>query len=232
MKALLASLTTTEPAGSAAYLAPIDPYQELWACGVTYLRSRDARKAESEVADVYERVYTAQRPEIFFKALGWRIKGHQQAVRIRQDSHWNVPEPELTLVVNATGEIVGYTLGNDMSSRSIEGENPLYLPQAKSYDGSAALGPAIILSDQLEAIPLSLEISRQGKRVFSGETSTAQMKRSFEELVRYLGLELTFPKGVLLMTGTGLVPGEDFSLAPGDKVHIRGGGLELLNTIA
>ncbi|MCA9837950.1 MAG: fumarylacetoacetate hydrolase family protein [Trueperaceae bacterium] len=216
-------------------VAPIDAMQEVWASGVTYLRSRDARKAESEVADVYERVYDAERPELFFKALGWRTVGPDGIIRIRQDSDWNVPEPELCLVINSQMEIVGFTVGNDVSSRSIEGENPLYLPQAKSYDGACALGPEICLVDdvtELEALDIDLSISRSGQEVFSAQTSTSQMKRKFTELASYLGRELSFPQGVLLMTGTGIVPGDEFSLASGDEVKIKIAELTLTNTVA
>lgn len=215
-------------------LPPIEPLHEVWASGVTYLRSRDARKAESSVADVYEKVYEAQRPELFMKAVGWRVVTSGQAVRVRNDSRWNVPEPELTLVINARGEIVGYTAGNDMSSRDIEGENPLYLPQAKIYTGACALGPEIILTDAeaMRALPVTLEIWRDGAAVFSGETNIARMKRSLEELVGYLYRELDFPDGAFLMTGTGIVPPESFSLRPGDCVKIQVGEVTLENSVA
>jgi 2-dehydro-3-deoxy-D-arabinonate dehydratase len=229
---LLAALPVGDPATS-PLLAPIEPEQEVWASGVTYLRSRDARRAESTVADVYERVYDAERPELFLKAIGWRVVGPDAPVRIRRDSAWDVPEPELTLVLNRALEIVGYTAGNDMSSRSIEGENPLYLPQAKIYDGSCALGPGIVLAtpDTLRALPIRLVIERAGAVVFQGETSTGQMKRALEELAGFLGRELSFPHGVLLMTGTGIVPPESFTLAPGDIVQITVGELHLKNTV-
>ncbi len=215
-------------------LAPVEPAQEIWGSGVTYLRSRDARKAESEVADVYERVYLAERPELFFKAPGWRAVGHGQPVRIRRDARWNVPEPELTLVLNAFGEIVGYTVGNDMSSRDIEGENPLYLPQAKIYDGGCAVGPAILLADEerLRNLAIRMEIHRGPDRVFHGATDTGQMKRSLNELAAYLFRELEFPYGVLLMTGTGIVPPDDFTLQPGDRIQITVGALTLENPVA
>ncbi len=197
----------------------------MWAAGVTYLRSREARRAESTAASMYDLVYEAARPELFFKAQGWRVVGHGAPVRIRRDSHWNVPEPELVLVINRFREIVGYSAGNDMSSRDIEGENPLYLPQAKVYNGSCAVGPGIILADdsQMISLPIGLTILRQGKPVFQGETSSARMKRSLPELAACLGRELDFPHGALLMTGTGIVPGDDFTLQPGDRVHVQVG---------
>lgn len=213
---------------------PIDSHQEVWACGVTYLRSREARMEESDVADVYERVYDAERPEIFFKGLGWRCRGEGEAIRIRRDSSWDVPEPELTLVVNAHGEIVGYTAGNDVSSRSIEGENPLYLPQAKTYDGSCAIGGTLILAPTLDlsSLPIELTITRAGETVFSGEASTSQMKRSPAELANWLFREQAFPNGVLLMTGTCLVPEDEFTLQVGDVVSVKVGEIGLSNTVA
>jgi 2-dehydro-3-deoxy-D-arabinonate dehydratase len=219
---LLRTLPGTERAED-PLLAPIENDQEVWACGVTYLRSRDARKAESQVGDVYQMVYEAQRPEIFFKSIGWRAAGHGETVRMRADSAWNVPEPELVLVVNRWKEIVGFTLGNDMSSRSIEGENPLYLPQAKIYNGSCALGPGIVLADpgEMRSLPIRLEILRDSQPVFEGETSLKNMKRSFEELVDYLFQETDFPEGVLVMTGTGIVPPESFTLQAGDVARIH-----------
>ncbi len=199
--------------------------QELWAAGVTYYRSRAARMDEAKDAgggDFYDHVYNAERPELFFKAAGWRVRGPGQPVRIRPDSTWNVPEPELTLALSANGRINGYTVGNDMSSRSIEGENPLYLPQAKTYDGAAALGPCLLLP--AEPLPpqttIRLAIERNGKTVFEGETALSAMKRALEELAGYLYRELSFPRGAFLMTGTGIVPDDDFTLAPGDTVHI------------
>ncbi len=232
--ALLEWLTDGEPVSSEPLLAPIDSDQEVWACGVTYLRSREARMEESDVADVYERVYDADRPEIFFKALGWRAKACCQPIRVRQDSTWNVPEPELTLVVNAAGEIVGYTAGNDVSSRSIEGENPLYLPQAKTYDGSCAIGPGIVLVEDIdiESLPIKLQIERDSQCVFAGDANTSQMKRKPAELVEWLMREIDFPHGVLLMTGTCLVPGDDFSLQSGDYVDIFVGEMNLTNSVA
>ena len=214
-------------------LAPLEPTQEVWASGVTYLRSRDARKEESVTADVYDKVYQAERPEVFFKALGWRVAGHGEPVRVRCDSRWNVPEPELVLVLNRYFEIVGYCAGNDVSSRDIEGENPLYLPQAKVYDGSCALGPGIqVTDDALDDLTISLSITRRGQTLFEDATSTSQMKRSFAELAECLGSELSFPSGVLLMTGTGLVPPDTFSLKAGDTVTVNVGASTLSNTVA
>ncbi len=215
-------------------LPPIEATQEVWACGVTYLRSRDARQAESNVADVYERVYDADRPEVFFKSLGWRVRGHGQTVRIRADSSWDVPEPELTLVVNAHQEIIGYCVGNDMSSRSIEGENPLYLPQAKTYRGACALGPALVLGRELmlRTLPIGLTIIRQGDVVFNGATHVNKMKRESAELVTWLCRELDFPEGVFLMTGTGLVPDDSFTLQSGDHITITIGDLRLENMVS
>lgn len=229
---LLQSLTLSKPAGG-DLLAPVDAQQEVWGSGVTYLRSRAARMAESTTADVYSKVYDAERPEIFFKQLGWRVVGTGRPVRIRKDTQWNVPEPELTLVINAFHEIVGYTVGNDMSSRDIEGENPLYLPQAKTYTGSCALGPGIQLAttEEMRSLTVQMAIQRGGSPVFGGDTSISQMKRQLPELVEYLCRELEFPHGVLLMTGTGIVPGDDFTLQPGDQVRITIGDLTLENTI-
>ncbi len=212
--------------------APIDPQQEVWAAGVTYLRSRDARKAESSVADMYQKVYEAERPEIFSKSIGWRVSGNGAPIRIRKDSHWNVPEPELVLVINRYNEIVGYCAGNDVSSRDIEGENPLYLPQAKIYNGSCALGHGILLCepDTIKDIPIRLEIQRTGETIFSGEANTSMMKRTLPELVEFLTRELNFPQGVLLMTGTCLVP-DDFTLQPDDVVAIRVGETKIKNKV-
>ncbi|MEZ5592131.1 MAG: fumarylacetoacetate hydrolase family protein [Gammaproteobacteria bacterium] len=214
-------------------LAPVDAEQEIWASGVTYLRSREARMHESETKDIYDKVYSAQRPELFYKASGWRAMGHGQPIRVRADSQWNVPEPELTLVINRFGEIVGYCAGNDVSSRDIEGENPLYLPQAKVYDGSAAIGPGIKLcgAEAMQDLPITLSISRAGQVAFSGETSVNQMKRSLEELTGCLFQELSFPNGALLMTGTCLVPPDDFTLSPGDSVRVGVGELVLENPV-
>jgi 2-dehydro-3-deoxy-D-arabinonate dehydratase len=202
-------------------LAPLD-LQEVWACGVTYLRSKVARMEESdEGGDFYDQVYDAERPEIFLKATPGRVVGPGQPIRIRRDSNWNVPEPELVLVLSASGAIVGYTIGNDVSSRSIEGENPLYLPQAKVYDGSCAMGPVIALADEQEyARTIHMTIARQSVIVFAAETSTVQMRRTPEELAAYLFRELTFSAGAFLFTGTGIVPPDDFTLRLGDIVTI------------
>ncbi len=216
-------------------LAPIEKDQEVWACGVTYLRSREARMAESEdSADVYDKVYRAERPELFFKAVGRRVVGPGGAVRIRRDSSWNVPEPELTLVVNSRMEIVGYTVGNDMSSRDIEGENPLYLPQAKIYNGACSLGPAIRLApaDALREVAIELQIRRDGSEVFRGSTNSSKMKRGLEELASWLGCELDFPQGAFLLTGAGIVPPGEFTLAAGDELRISIGELVLENSVA
>ena len=215
-------------------LAPLEADHEVWACGVTYQRSREAREAESTVRDVYARVYDATRPELFFKGLGWRVAGAGAPIRVRNDSTWNVPEPELTLVVNAAAEIVGYTVGNDVSSRDIEGENPLYLPQAKMYEGSCALGPGILLTgaDTLRDLPVTLELTRGGRVVFENSIRTSQMKRPLEELVHYLCMEMPFPRGALLMTGTGIIPPHEFSMVRGDTVRVTIADLTLENTVA
>ena len=198
---------------------------ELWACGVTYLRSKIGRQEESKDAgggDFYARVYEAERPEVFFKATAHRIASPGGAVRIRKDSVWDVPEPELTLVVSSSGKIVGYTIGNDMSSRSIEGENPLYLPQAKTYDGCASLGPCIyVTKEPLDRnTRIGLQIKRKGSLVFEGTIAIDQMKRTPEELVSFVYRECSFPAGCLIMTGTGIVPPSEFTLQPGDEIRI------------
>lgn len=221
-----------------ALLPPIGPRQELWACGVTYWRSKVGRQEESKAAgggDFYEKVYHAERPEVFFKSTPGRVSGPGQPVRIRKDSTWDVPEPELTLVVTASGKIIGYTIGNDMSSRSIEGENPLYLPQAKTYDGCAALGPCIYVTNTpLPAQALiRLTINRNGQTAFTGDVELAQMKRTPEELVSFVYRESSFPHGCLIMTGTGIVPGSDFTLQSGDEINIGIDGIgTLTNTVA
>ena len=205
------------------WLPPID-VQDVWAAGVTYERSRAARQEEArDGGDVYARVYTAERPEIFFKARGPWVVGPRDLVGIRRDATWNVPEPELALVINPALEIAGVTIGNDMSSRDIEGENPLYLPQAKIYTRACALGPAIALGRIDSAWPatrIALQISRSGAVVFSGETHTDKIRRRPDELVAYLGRALTFPDGAVLLTGTGIVPPDTFTLAVNDEVRI------------
>jgi 2-dehydro-3-deoxy-D-arabinonate dehydratase len=211
--------------------------QELWACGVTYLRSKVGRQEESKSsggADFYARVYEAERPEVFFKSTPHRVVGHTGKVSIRKDSTWDVPEPELTLVVTSSGKIVGYTVGNDMSSRSIEGENPLYLPQAKTYDGCASIGPCIYVTDQPlnSNTKISLLINRNGTNVFEGSVGLDQMKRSVQELVSFVYRECTFPDGCLIMTGTGIVPGNDFTLQGGDEIRITIDNIgTLINTV-
>lgn len=210
------------PLASVTLVAPIDA-QEVWAAGVTYLRSRNARMEESSQSDVYDRVYDADRPEIFLKATPSRVVGPGEAVGIRSDSGWDVPEPELALLINAGGEVVGYTIGNDVSSRSIEGENPLYLPQAKVYAQCAGLGPVVVLTDEIadpNDLPIKLEILRGGEVLFSEETGTSRMHRTFEDLVKYLFRGNAFPAGVFLMTGTGIVPPSEFTLQDGDTVTI------------
>ncbi len=195
-------------------LSPIDATIEVWASGVTYLRSRDARMAESTVNDIYDKVYNANRAEVFFKALGWRTVGHEGSVRVRNDSTWSVPEPELVLIFNRDLEIIGYCAGNDVSSRSIEGENPLYLPQAKCYDEACSLGPGIIVAsaDEMRNLSIQMRIFSEGSEVFRGDTNTSSMKRTLEDLVRFTGAELSFPNGGFLMTGTGIVPPDEFTL--------------------
>src|SRR5688572_16845730 len=207
--------------------------QELWACGVTYLRSKVGRQEESKSAggsDFYARVYEAERPEVFFKSTAHRIAGHNAKVNIRKDSVWDVPEPELTLAVTSSGKIIGYTIGNDMSSRSIEGENPLYLPQAKTYDGCAALGPCIYITEKPldKKTTIYLEINRDNKKKFEGSISISQMKRTPEELVSFVYRECSFPYGCLIMTGTGIVPGSDFTLKSGDEIIIS---IDLIGTL-
>jgi 2-dehydro-3-deoxy-D-arabinonate dehydratase len=219
-----------------AVLAPIAS-QEVWAAGVTYYRSRDARMEESRDAaggDFYARVYEAERPELFFKSSPHRVVGPGGRVRLRADARWNVPEPELTLAVNAAGRIFGVTVGDDVSSRDIEGENPLYLPQAKVYDGSCALGPGIRLGEPPgPEAAIRLEIGRGGGVAFAGETTLAQLKRRPAELVSFLFRDQSFPNGVFLMTGTGIVPGADFTLTPGDEIRIEIDGVgRLVNLVA
>ena len=217
-------------------VAPIGT-QEVWAAGVTYYRSRTARMEESKDAgggSFYDRVYSADRPELFFKANPHRVAGTGGGVKIRQDSKWNVPEPELALAVNARGEIIGYTVGNDMSSRDIEGENPLYLPQAKVYDLSCGLGPCLYLTnDPLSSeTKIQLEILRGGEVAFGGDTTLAQLKRTPQELVGFLYRDNTFPTGAYLLTGTGIVPPDAFTLHSGDEIRISIDGIgTLVNTV-
>ncbi len=219
--------------GTADALAPVSG-QEVWAAGVTYFRSRSARIEESrEAGGFYDRVYNAARPELFFKSVGRRVVGPGGTVRIRRDASWSVPEPEWTLVVNAAGEIVGYTVGNDMSSRDIEGENPLYLPQAKTYDGSCAVGPCILVAEgpMPRTTRIGIRIVRSNGLAFAGQTTLAEMKRKPEELVEFLYRENSFPQGALLMTGTGVVPEDDFTLKSGDRVHIEIDGIGTLENV-
>jgi len=214
--------------------APIDR-QEVWAAGVTYLRSRDARMEESSQRDVYDRVYDADRPELFLKATPNRVSGPGEPIAVRGDSGWDVPEPELVILLNAHGELVGYTIGNDVSSRSIEGENPLYLPQAKVYSRCAALGPILVTVDELPDVSnleIQLTIRRGGKDLFQESTATSQLHRSLSDLTEYLRRDNEFPAGVFLMTGTGIVPPSEFTLQDGDEVTIRIEGIgSLVNPV-
>lgn len=227
LRLVAAALADAPPAAapSAAELrAPIES-QEVWAAGVTYLRSRTARMEESHAAgggDFYDRVYEAERPELFFKATPHRVIGPGGQVRIRSDSKWNVPEPELTLAISSAGKIFGFSIGNDMSSRDIEGENPLYLPQAKTYFGSAALGPCLVLSRNLPAkdTRIEMKIVRHGKTEFAGTTDIGQIKRPLPTLAEFLYRDNRFPRGAYLMTGTGIVPPDAFTLARGDEIRI------------
>jgi len=222
------ALANARPVATAAsewtILAPLQS-QEVWAAGVTYLRSKSARMAESKDAGggtFYDKVYDAERPELFFKATPHRVAPPGSGVRIRADSRWNVPEPELTLAINSSGKIFGYTIGNDMSSRDIEGENPLYLPQAKVYDRSAALGPCLVVTDTLPAAEtvIAIEILRGGGPVFNGETTVGRIKRPLPSLAEWLFRENSFPQGAYLMTGTGVVPPDSFTLQAGDEIRI------------
>ncbi|MBK8089780.1 MAG: fumarylacetoacetate hydrolase family protein [Chitinophagaceae bacterium] len=236
------SLLSLQPSGDEKWLqqqtlsAPIGT-QEVWAAGVTYLKSKTARMEESKEsggATFYDKVYDAERPELFFKSTASRVVGSGQQVRIRKDSTWNVPEPELTLVITSSSRIVGYSIGNDMSSRSIEGENPLYLPQAKMYDGSAAVGPCILVTEHpiSPLTEIAMLIERNGQNVFEGSTTIDRMKRTHTELVGFLFRESSYPVGCYLMTGTCVVPGNDFTLQSGDvvKISIEGIGT-LVNTV-
>lgn len=220
------------PRAKVALLAPIDG-QEVWAAGVTYKRSRSARMEESDAAAAcYDRVYESARPELFLKATPHRVSGPGQALAIRSDSHWNVPEPELTLVLDSQLALVGCTVGNDMSSRDIEGDNPLYLPQAKVYDACCGLGPVITLIESMppaDQIGIALVVRRGSQPVFEGSARVSQMARSFDELIEWLGRDNSFPNGVMLMTGTGVVPDRQFSLQPGDTVDITIDGIGTLS---
>jgi 2-dehydro-3-deoxy-D-arabinonate dehydratase len=231
---LLAVSDRTIPASQAKLLAPVD-HQEVWAAGVTYKRSEEARKRESEgAAQFYDKVYSAARPELFFKSPAHRVSPPGGPVHIRRDAKWSVPEPELALVISPTLKLVGFTIGNDMSSRDIEGENPLYLPQAKFYDNSCAVGPAVVLAADMpapDATSIRLVIERGGKTAFDGSTKVSAMKRTFAELIEWLGRETSFPDGAMLLTGTGIVPADDFTLALGDVVHIDIAGIGRLTNM-
>jgi 2-dehydro-3-deoxy-D-arabinonate dehydratase len=234
LRAVVAGPHDDMPMTAVTLKAPIDR-QEVWAAGVTYLRSRDARMEESSQRDVYDRVYDADRPELFLKATPNRVSGPSEAIAIRGDSGWDVPEPELAILVNAHGELVGYTIGNDVSSRSIEGENPLYLPQAKVYSRCAALGPAVVTVDELPDVSnleIQLTIRRDGAQLFQESTATSQLHRSLSDLMEYLLRDNEFPAGVFLMTGTGIVPPSEFTLQDGDEVTIRIEGIgSLVNPV-
>ncbi len=224
IESALLGAPTAPPPTADSLRAPLQS-QEIWAAGVTYFRSRTARMEESKDSGggtFYDRVYEADRPELFFKATPHRVAGPGTGVRIRSDSKWNVPEPELTLAVNAAGRVFGFTIGNDMSSRDIEGENPLYLPQAKVYDRSAAIGPCIVISNTLPTAEtvIAIEIRRSGKSVFGGETTVSQIKRPLASLADWLFRDNTFPFGCFLMTGTGVVPPDSFTLQPADEIRI------------
>ncbi len=235
VRSLLNEQGEKHPLSKVHLLPPVDR-QEIWAAGVTYKRSQVARMEESvSSATVYDRVYTAARPELFFKSMPHKAVGTLQPVRIRQDSKWNVPEPELALVINSRLQLVGFTVGNDMSSRDIEGENPLYLPQAKVYDQSCAVGPWITLAAAMPPRPsigIRLQIDRAGKTCFEGQTSVEQMARQFEDLIQWLGRDNALPDGAILLTGTGVVPDSSFTLLSGDVVHITIDGIgTLTNTV-
>jgi 2-dehydro-3-deoxy-D-arabinonate dehydratase len=230
LRSVNARTASSYPLEDAVLTAPID-LQEVWAAGVTYLRSRDARMEESTQKSVYDQVYDADRPELFFKATPNRVSGPNDPIAIRGDSEWDVPEPELAILLNTDGELVGYTVGNDVSSRSIEGENPLYLPQAKVYSMSVAIGPAITTTDELpDASNLEIELSirREGELLFQDTTSTSRMHRSLRDLMGYLRRGNQFPAGVFLLTGTGIVPPSELTLRDGDEVIIRIEGLGAL----
>ena len=222
---------SAHPLTTVSLRTPVES-QEVWAAGVTYLRSKQARMEESDFsADAYDRVYDAARPEIFFKSLPEKVVAPGDAVGIRRDATWSVPEPELALVISAAGRIVGFTIGNDMSSRDIEGENVLYLPQAKIYQHSCAVGPWIVIGrteDEARQWTIALEIRRRGQTVFAGDTRAGQIKRTFAELVDYLYRSQAFPNGAVLLTGAGVVPPDDFTLEAGDAVRITISGIGTL----
>lgn len=234
--AFLGGFSLGDDVSGSELLAPLEAEHEVWAAGVTYQRSREARMEESGTSDVYARVYDAERPELFFKAIGKRVVGDGGNIRVRRDASWNVPEPEMCIVLNAAMQAVGYCAGNDVSSRDIEGENPLYLPQAKVYEGSCALGPGVVVTEGLdgafESLEVRLVISRNGERIFDHTVDTSSMKRKPYELAAYLGRELKFDDGVFLMTGTGLVPPDDLTLIEGDEVRVRVGEIELFNRVS
>ena len=219
------------PSASVRLLPPIDR-QEVWGAGVTYERSKTAREEESkQAATFYDLVYRADRPELFFKATPHRVVGPGAPIRVRRDARWTVPEPELALVVSPRLELVGFTIGNDVSARDIEGENPLYLPQAKVYDGCCALGPSVLAASSTfdpSDLEVRLEIERGGRSAFEGETSTRRMARGFEDLIAWLGRDQSFPDGLILLTGTGIVPPDEFTLEPGDVVRITIEGIGTL----
>ena len=231
-RSLMGTKAKRLPLADVELLAPIDQ-QEVWAAGVTYRRSQVARMEESVgAAQFYDKVYAADRPELFFKATPHRVSGPGQALRIRQDARWNVPEPEVALVLNSRMQLVGFTVGNDMSSRDIEGENPLYLPQAKVYNACCGLGPWITLAGAMPKaaeIDIKLAVRRGGKPVFEGSTSVAQMARGFDDLVGWLARDNSFPHGAFLLTGTGIVPDDHFTLAKGDVVDITIAGIGTLS---
>ena len=228
LRARLSSAATAGETPEGRLLAPIDGATEVWAAGVTYKRSEEARVEESTTPDIYTRVYRAERPELFFKATPRRVAGPEEPIVVRTDSTWDVPEPEVALVINAFGEIVGYTVANDVSSRSIEGDNPLYLPQAKVYDGCCALGPGIVPAWEVAdpyALAIRMRIQRGGAPLWQGETSMREFARRLDDLVAYLFREDVFPDGVILCTGTALVPENPFTLEPRDVVEIQIDGL-------
>ena len=229
---LVAASTVSVPLTDVTFLAPVDE-QDVWAAGVTYKRSQVARMEESEsAASHYDKVYSADRPELFFKSTPKRVVSPGEDVRVRYDSNWSVPEPEFTIVLNPKMEIVGYTIGNDMSARDIEGENPLYLPEAKCYRQSCSIGPCILLAEgelSYESVHIAMTIERGGSAVFQGETKLSQLARKLTELAGWLGRESVFPAGAMLLTGTGIVPDDDFSLEDGDVVSIEVSGIGTLS---